>query len=142
MVTFFKSPYFPFALMPARGRSPQICTVCNSVTSKNLYPLSKRKNIKNPSFICAKDDENRYGQPPRPFYNILDVTLLQFWGGILKIHCGGRKNTKNVNNIVYSNIFLTIIMSDKVCTRFPSPCHTVTQTVHVTLLHGHGHGHR
>ena len=33
-------------------------------------------------------------------------------------------------------------MSDKVCTRFPSPCHTVTQTVHVTLLHGHGHGHR
>ena len=38
--------------------------------------------------------------------------------------------------------FVTIIMSDKVCTRFPSPCHTVTQTVHVTLLHGHGHGHR
>ena len=55
---------------------------------------------------------------------------------------GQKKNTKNVNNIVYINIFLTIIMSDKVCTRFPSPCHTVTQTVHVTLLHGHGHGHR
>ena len=70
------------ALFCLVGRSPQICTVCNSVILKNQYPLSQRKNIKNPSFICAKDDEKRYGQPPRPFYNILDVTLLQFWGGI------------------------------------------------------------
>ena len=52
------------------------------------------------------DDENRYGQPPRPFYNILDVTLLQFWGGILKIHCGGRKKHKKCKQYcVYKYIF-------------------------------------
>ena len=45
------------------------------------------------------------------------------------------KKHKNVSNNVYKNVFLNIIISDKVCTRLPGLCHTVTSTVHVTLLH-------
>ena len=56
-----------FLCLASLGRSPQICTVCNSVTLKNqkLNPLSKIKNDKSPTSICTKDDEKHYGSPPR-----------------------------------------------------------------------------
>ena len=55
------------------GRSPQICTVCYSVTLTNQEnnPCTWSKFIDNTFSVCTNNNKKRIGSPPRPFITFL-----------------------------------------------------------------------